>query len=236
MPTRRFDPQLGNDDPVRVLIVEDELALARSIERGLRQRGFAVDVALDGDAGLDKALVNGYDVVILDRDLPGMHGDDVCRELVRAQTRSRILMLTAAAALDELVDGFGLGVDDYLAKPFQFLELVARVQALARRTVGPANVVLRWGDVEVDPGRSEARRGGLTVMLTPREMAVLEILLRAEGQIVSTETLLDRAWDEHADPFTTSVRVIVSRLRSKLGEPVAIATVVGKGYRLCTAD
>jgi DNA-binding response OmpR family regulator len=221
---------------VRLLIVEDEVALAHSLERGLQQRGFAVDVALNGLVGLDKAMLNDYDVVLLDRDLPGLHGDDVCRKLVSARIKSRILMLTAAAAVDDLVDGFSLGADDYLAKPFQFAELVARVQALVRRSASPANVVLRWGTIEVDPGRGEARRRGEPVALTPREIAVLGILLRAQGQIVSSEALLEQAWDEHADPFTTSVRVIVSRLRSKLGEPAAIATVIGKGYRLCDAD
>ena len=221
---------------MRVLIVEDERALAQSVQRGLQQRGFAVDVAFDGAAGFDRALLNEYDVVILDRDLPGLHGDDVCRQLIRAQIKSRILMLTAAGAVEDLVDGFALGADDYLAKPFQFAELVARLQALMRRPASPAAVLLRWGDIEVDPGRGEAKRRGIPLCVTPRELAVLEIFLRAQGQIVSSEELLEQAWDEHADPFTTSVRVIVSRLRSKLGEPVAIVTVIGKGYRLCDVD
>lgn len=218
---------------MRLLIVEDEAALARSLERGLRHRGFAVDVALDGESGLEKSLLNDYDVVILDRDLPVVHGDEVCRRLVEAQTKSRILMLTASSAVEELVEGFSLGADDYLVKPFQFAELVARLQSLVRRGSTPASIVLRRGDLEIDPGRGEARRNDVLIPLTPREFAVLELLVRADGQIVSSETLLERAWDEHADPFTTSVRVIVSRLRSKLGEPLAIVTVVGKGYRLC---
>lgn len=221
---------------MRLLIIEDEEALADSLCRGLRQRGFAVDVALDGASGLEKARTNDYDVIVLDRDLPVVHGDDVCRQLLAERNSARIIMVTAAAETDDLVDGFALGADDYLAKPFQFAELVARVQSLVRRNSGPAAVVLRFQDIELDPHRIEARRAGAHLALTAREFAVLEILLRAEGRIVSSEELLEKAWDEHADPFTTSVRVIVSRLRSKLGQPAAIGTVVGKGYRLCIGD
>ena len=221
---------------MRLLIIEDEPALASSLERGLRQRGFAVDVATDGASGLEKGLVNDYDVVLLDRDLPRIHGDDVCAQLISAKRSARILMLTAASTLDDLVAGFSLGADDYLAKPFQFAELVARIQALLRRTGGPTSIVLQHGDIVVDAGRAEARRGGQLIALTARELAVLELLVRADGRVVSSEELLEHAWDEHADPFTTSVRVIMSRLRAKLGEPPAIATVIGKGYRLCAAD
>lgn len=221
---------------MRLLIIEDEPALASSLERGLRQRGFAVDVATDGASGLEKGLVNDYDVVLLDRDLPRIHGDDVCAQLISAKRSARILMLTAASTLEDLVEGFSLGADDYLAKPFQFAELVARIQALLRRTGNPTSIVLQHGDIEVDAGRAEARRGGQLIALTSRELAVLELLVRADGRVVSSEELLEHAWDEHADPFTTSVRVIMSRLRAKLGEPPAIATVIGKGYRLCAAD
>jgi len=217
---------------VRLLIVEDEPTLANTVARGLRRRGFAVDVATDGEDGLGKALVNDYDVVVLDRDLPRVHGDDVCRQLRAHGRNARILMLTAAAALDDLVDGLALGADDYLTKPFRFAELVARVQALGRRSGRDEPAMLGVADLEVDPARHEVRRAGTTIRLTAREFAVLEVLMRAGGGVVSGEELLEKAWDEFADPFTSSVRVIVSRVRSKLGEPSVIQTVVGRGYRV----
>lgn len=220
---------------MRVLIVEDEVRLAETIARGLRRRGMTVDVSHDGADGLHRAVETTYDVVVLDRDLPSMHGDEVCRRLVEARTDTRVLMLTAAGALDDLVTGLGLGADDFMAKPFEFAELHARLLALGRRSAPAAPVVLRWSDLAVDPGRRTAARGGRDLGLTPREHDVLEVLLRAEGRIVSSEELLERAWDEHADPFTTSVRVIVSRLRSKLGDPGIVETVVGHGYRLVEA-
>lgn len=215
-----------------MLIVEDEPMLASTIARGLRRRGYAVDVASDGEEGLGKALVNDYDVVLLDRDLPGIHGDEVCRQIRLARREARILMLTAAASLDDLVGGLALGADDYLTKPFRFAELVARVQALGRRGGPSAPTTLLVADVELDPARHVVRRAGAPVRLTAREFAVLEVLLRADGQVVSAEELLEKAWDELADPFTSSVRVIISRLRSKLGEPSVIETVVGRGYRV----
>jgi DNA-binding response OmpR family regulator len=218
---------------VRLLIVDDEAGLADSLERGFRNRGFAVDVAYDGAAALEKALVNDYDVVLLDRDLPAVHGDEVCRQLIEAGRGARILMLTAASELDDLVHGFSLGADDYVAKPFRFAELLARVTALVRRSPSPSSVTLDHGDITMNAERQTAQRAGRELALTPREFAVLEVLLRAGPRVVSSEELLEKAWDEHADPFTASVRVIMSRLRSKLGEPSAIATVVGKGYRLC---
>lgn len=217
---------------MRVLIVEDEVRLAETVARGLRRRGMTVDVAHDGADGLHRALETTYDVVVLDRDLPEMHGDDVCRRLVAQRSDTRVLMLTAAGALDDLVAGLGLGADDFMAKPFEFAELHARLLALGRRANPATPTLLRWADVEVDPGRREARRAAAALTLTPREFDVLELLVRADGQVVSAEQLIERAWDEHADPFTTSVRVIVSRLRSKLGEPPLVETVVGRGYRL----
>jgi DNA-binding response OmpR family regulator len=218
---------------VRLLIVDDEEALAKSLERGFRNRGFAVDVAHDGAAALEKAMVNDYDVVLLDRDLPEVHGDEVCRQLVEAGRGARILMLTAAGELDDLVHGFWLGADDYVAKPFRFAELLARVTALIRRTPTASADTLRHGDIVLNPNRQTAQRADRELALTRREFAVLEVLLRAGPRVVSSEEFLEKAWDEHADPFTASVRVIMSRLRSKLGDPPAIATVIGKGYRLC---
>jgi DNA-binding response OmpR family regulator len=224
--TTRWEHEL-----MRVLVVEDEVRLADTVARGLRRRGMAVDVAHDGTTGLHKALENAYDVVVLDRDLPGTHGDEVCRQLDQAGHTSRILLLTAAAALDDLVDGFALGADDYLAKPFAFSELVVRIQALARRGAVTA-ALLRHGDIELDPSQHRVTRAGQTIELTAREFAVLEMLMRAGGGVVSAEELLEGAWDEHADPFTSAVRVMVSRLRSKLGSPPVITTVVGRGYQL----
>jgi DNA-binding response OmpR family regulator len=217
---------------VRVLIVDDEVQLATTLARGLRRRGLTVDVAHRGDDALEKAAENAYDVVVLDRDLPVLHGDEVCRRLVADRPGTRVLMLTAAASLDDLVAGLGLGADDYLVKPFRFAELVARIAALARRTAPAAPAVLRAGDVTLDPARFEAVRGDRPLHLTPREFAVLEALLRSPGQVLSAEQLFELAWDDRADPFTSSVRVIVSRLRAKLGAPELIHTVVGRGYRV----
>ena len=217
---------------MRVLVVEDEVVLADAVARGLRREGMAVDVATDGESGLEKASVNRYDVVVLDRDLPVLHGDDVCRALAEDASPSRILMLTAAGSVDDRVDGLVLGADDYLGKPFAFAELVARVRALARRAQAPLPPVLRRHDVVVDPARRSATRAGRPLALSPKEFAVLEVLLGADGAVVSAEELLERVWDEHADPFTNTVRVTVMNLRRKLGPPPLVETVVGAGYRL----
>lgn len=217
---------------MRVLIVEDEERLAETLARGLRRRGMTIDLAHDGAVGLGKALENPYDVVVLDRDLPGLHGDDVCRRLVAERPMTRVLMLTAASSLDDLVAGLAIGADDYLAKPFAFAELLARLTALGRRRTAAQPSVLRVADVSLDPQRYQVRRGDVPVSLTPREFAVLEELMRAPGHVLSAEVLFERAWDDQADPFTSSVRVIVSRLRAKLGPPPLIETVVGRGYRI----
>ncbi|MFL6124211.1 response regulator transcription factor, partial [Actinophytocola sp.] len=217
---------------MRILIVEDEEPLADAIARGLRREGMAVDVALDGDEGHEKASVTRYDVVVLDRDLPGMSGDELCREIVASGALTRVIMLTASGSVADRVEGLSLGADDYLAKPFAFDELVARVRALARRATPVTPPVLRAGDVELDPARRTVTRGGQQVDLTRKEFGVLEVLLAASGSVVSSEELLERVWDEHADPFTTTVRVTVMTLRKKLGEPGIIDTVVGSGYRV----
>jgi len=217
---------------VRVLVAEDETRIADAVARGLRREGVAVDVANDGAGALFKARVHPYDVVVLDRDLPELHGDDVCRTLVRERPETKILMLTAARSLDELVDGLSLGADDYLPKPFRFAELVARINALARRNGQTRTPVLAAGDVELDPARRTATRGGRDLGLGPKEFGVLEVLLAAEGAVVSPETLLERVWDENTDPFTNSVRMVVMTLRRKLGDPPVIHTVQGAGYRV----
>jgi DNA-binding response OmpR family regulator len=201
---------------VRVLVVEDEVVLAAAVARGLRHEGMAVDVSHDGADALAKLDVNRYDVVVLDRDLPGVHGDQVCRVLAGQATPTRILMLTASGTVDDRVDGLTLGADDYLGKPFAFSELVARLRALARRSRDPLPPVL----------------GGHFLRLTRKEFGVLEVLLAAEGAVVSAEELLERVWDEHADPFTNTVRVTIMNLRRKLGRPPLIETVTGVGYRL----
>ncbi len=221
---------------MRILIVEDEEPLADAIARGLRREGMAVDVALDGDEGHEKATVTRYDVVVLDRDLPGMSGDELCREIVASGALTRVIMLTASGSVADRVEGLALGADDYLAKPFAFDELVARVRALARRSTPVTPPVLRAGDVELDPARRTVTRGGNQVELTRKEFGVLEVLLAASGSVVSSEELLERVWDEHADPFTTTVRVTVMTLRKKLGEPGIIDTVVGSGYRVPAAS
>ena len=216
---------------VRVLVVEDEEVMAEVVSLGLRRQGMAVDVALDGEEALEKAVVNDYDVVVLDRDLPRLHGDEVCRTLAAEDGRARILMLTASGAVDDRVEGLSLGADDYLPKPFAFAELVARVRSLGRRTPS-APPVLRAADVELDSGRRMARRAGAELALAPKEFAVLELLLQADGRVVSAEELLERGWDEFADPFTNTVRVTVMKLRRKLGDPPVIETVPGAGYRI----
>jgi DNA-binding response OmpR family regulator len=217
---------------VRVLVVEDDEEMAKTVAIGLRRARMAVDVAFDGSAGLERALYNDYDVIVLDRDLPGMHGDAVCAELVAARCRSRILMLTAAAGTDELVDGLNLGADDYLPKPFDFPALVARIGALARRAHPAVPPVLRHGDLVVDTARRTASRGGHELELAPKEFGILEVLLASKGRAVSAEELLERVWDEAADPFTNAVKITISRLRAKLGDPPVIETVAKHGYRL----
>ena len=220
---------------MRVLIVEDERPLADALARGLRREGMAVDVAYDGDVGHEKAAVTRYDVVVLDRDLPGMSGDDLCARLAQDGGTTRVIMLTASGTLADKVEGLTLGADDYLAKPFDFPELVARMRALGRRATPATPPVLAAGDVVLDPARRMVRRAGELVELTRKEFGVLEVLLGAGGAVVSSEELLERVWDEHADPFTTTVRVTVMTLRKKLGEPGIIETVVGSGYRVPSA-
>jgi DNA-binding response OmpR family regulator len=217
---------------MRVLVVEDEVVLARAIVDGLRQAGAVVDVAHDGAEALYKAGVTPYDVVVLDRDLPEVHGDDVCRSLVAAGGETRVLMLTASAALGDRVQGLDLGADDYLAKPFAFDELVARIRALARRTPMTRPPVIVAADIVVDTARREATRAGRRLELSPKEYTVLEILVAAQGRVVSQEEHLDRAWDENTDPFTNAVRVAMVGLRRKLGDPPVISTVTGAGYRI----
>ncbi len=216
---------------MRVLVIEDDAELAEAIAAGLRMEGMAVDTALDGAAGLDHALVNDYDVIVLDRDLPVLHGDEVCGRLTAA-VRARILMLTAAGAIEDRVAGLGRGADDYLPKPFAFAELVARLRALARRSHPAVPPVLTAKGITLDPARRIATRRGTPLELGAKELAVLELLMAADGRVVSAEELLERAWDEMADPFTTAVKVTVSRLRRKLGDPPVIETVAGVGYRI----
>jgi DNA-binding response OmpR family regulator len=220
---------------MRVLVVEDFEVLARSIGTGLRREGMAVDVALDGDDALEHLAVTRYDVVVLDRDLPGTHGDEVCRRLVAGGSGSRVLMLTAASTVRERVDGLGLGADDYLPKPFDFAELVARVRALGRRSVAALPPTLEAADLTLDPSRLVAFRGGRRLELSRKEFAVLECLLAVPGRVVSAEELLERAWDEAADPFTTAVKTTIRRLRAKLGDPPVIHTVREGGYRIGAA-
>jgi DNA-binding response OmpR family regulator len=216
---------------MRVLLVEDEQPLAKYVAAGLRKHGFAVDVAFDGRAALDKCMVTPYDVVVLDRDLPVVHGDTVCRELAE-HGQARILMLTASGTVEDRVEGLTLGADDYLGKPFAFSELVARVRALSRRSTPARPPVLRAADVVLDPARRTVERAGRLLHLTPKEFGVLEQLLAAAGDVVSAETLLDKVWDEHADPFTNAVRITVGTLRRKLGGPQLVETVTGAGYRI----
>jgi len=213
-----------------VLIVEDDEEMARVVAVGLRGAQMAVDITFDGRSGLERALFTDYDVIVLDRDLPGLHGDEVCADLVAAGCRSRVLMLTAAAGTDDLVDGLNLGADDYLPKPFDFPALVARIGALARRAHPAVPPVLRHADLEVDTARRTATRAGRPLELSPKEFGVLEVLIASKGRAVSTEELLERVWDETADPFTNAVKIVVSRLRTKLGDPPIIETVARRGY------
>jgi len=217
---------------VRVLVIEDDQEMAEAIAFGLRQAGMAIDVAFDGPAGLSRAFVNDYDVIVLDRDLPGIHGDQICAKLVESECRSRVLMLTAAAMVEDLVDGLGLGADDYLPKPFDFPVLVARIGALTRRAQPALAPTLSHGDLVLDTARHRVSRAGRQIELAPKEFGVLELLLASQGRSVSAEELLARVWDEAADPFTNAVKITVSRLRSKLGEPPVIETVARSGYRI----
>jgi len=216
---------------MRILVAEDERLLADTLVAGLRHLGFAVDVCYDGDAAAERVAVHSYDVVILDRDLPKVHGDEVCRRIVAAGRETRVIMLTAAASIRDRVEGLGLGADDYLTKPFAFAELVARVHALSRRAVQVVPPVLDHAGVSLDPARRHASRDGRPLSLSPKEFAVLEVLMRNAGKVVSPEDLLEKAWDEHADPFTNAVRMAVMTLRRKLGEPPVVHTVPGAGYR-----
>jgi DNA-binding response OmpR family regulator len=217
---------------VRVLVVEDDSALADVIARGLRQEALAVDIAVDGEEAVVKTDVTRYDVVVLDRDLPRLHGDEVCRVLVDRAGDERILMLTAAGTLDDRVEGLAIGADDYLAKPFAMKELVARIRALGRRVSAKVPPVLTHGDITLDSARHHVDRAGRTVNLTRKEFGVLEVLLAARGQVVSSEELLEKVWDENTDPFTNAIRITIMTLRRKLGEPPVIDTVVGVGYQL----
>ncbi|HYN93448.1 MAG TPA: response regulator transcription factor [Pilimelia sp.] len=216
---------------MRVLVVEDEELLAKAIAEGLRQEAFAVDTVLDGAAALERISVNSYDVIVLDRDLPKVHGDEVCRQAA-ALGEARVLMLTVSTTVAERVAGLSLGADDYLAKPFAFAELVARVRALGRRARPAAAPVLERAGVRLDPHHRETHRAGRFVSLSRKEFAVLEELLRAEGGVVSAESLLEKVWDENIDPFTTIVRVTIRSLRRKLGDPPVVETVTGVGYRI----
>jgi DNA-binding response OmpR family regulator len=215
---------------MRVLVIEDKRVLCDTIAQGLRREAIAVDVAYDGGQGQELTIANQYDVIVLDRDLPVIHGDELCRELAGGTTR--ILMLTASGTIDDRVEGLNLGADDYLPKPFAFPELIARVRALGRRS-GPAlpPILARRG-LTLDPARREVVRGGHFIHLTRKEFGVLEVLMAADGSVISAEQLLERVWDENADPFTNSVRVVVATLRQKLGTPPLIETVHGSGYRL----
>ena len=248
-PYRRFMAERGRMEPhqkdrrpqgvpcerisdVRVLVVEDEQLLADAVATGLRREAMAVDVVYDGAAALERVGVNDYDVIVLDRDLPLVHGDDVCRKVVELQMPTRVLMLTASGDVSDRVEGLEIGADDYLPKPFAFTELIARVRALGRRTSVPLPPVLERAGIKLDPNRREVFRDGREIQLAPKEFAVLEVLLRSEGAVVSAEQLLEKAWDENTDPFTNVVRVTVMTLRRKLGEPAVIVTVPGSGYRI----
>ena len=217
---------------MRVLVVEDHEGLADAVASGLRREGMAVDVALDGTTALDRIAATDYDVIVLDRDLPDVHGDEVCRTLVRGRAQSRILMLTASGTIADRVEGLGIGADDYLPKPCDFAELVARIRALARRAVPPLPPLFAQADLALDPARRVAVRGGRRLDLTAKEFSVLEYLLAAEGRIVPTEELLEHVWDRNADPFTNAVKIVISRLRTKLGDPPLIHTVRESGYRI----
>jgi DNA-binding response OmpR family regulator len=217
---------------MRVLVVEDFEVLAEAIGKGLRREGMAVDVALDGALALDQLALTRYDVVVLDRDLPTVHGDEVCRRLAAARNTTRILMLTASGSISDRVEGLGLGADDYLPKPFDFAELVARVRALGRRSTAPLPPTLEAVGITLDPSRRVAFRAGRRLDLSPKEFAVLEYLLAAHDKVVSAEELLERVWDDAADPFTSTVKTTIRRLRRKLGDPPVIETIREGGYRI----
>jgi DNA-binding response OmpR family regulator len=217
---------------MRVLLVEDHAKLAVTLARGLRRAGLAVDVVFDGHDALDHLVGSDYDVIVLDRDLPKVHGDDVCRSVVAAGSRSRILMLTAARSIGERVEGLGLGADDYLPKPFAFAELVARINALTRRASPPLPPALTHGDLRLDPARRVVTRADQPIALSPKEFGVLERLLAAQGRVLTVGDLLEGVWDEMADPFTKTVKITISRLRAKLGDPPLIKTVPEGGYRI----
>jgi DNA-binding response OmpR family regulator len=221
---------------VRILVIEDDCELADAVGVGLRRADMAVDVVNDGPSGLERALETDYDVIVLDRDLPGMHGDEICRQMIQAQCRARVLMLTAAVTMDDQVDGLQLGADDYLPKPFDFPVLVARIGALFRRAQPAVPPSLCYRDVELEAGNHRVRRAGQLVDLSPKEFGVLEILLASVGRTISAEELLERVWDQTADPFTNAVKVTMSRLRSKLGDPPIIETVPRTGYRIGGLD
>jgi two-component system response regulator VanR len=217
---------------MRVLIVEDELFLAEAVRDGLRLEAISADIAGDGDTALEQLAITTYDVVVLDRDIPGPGGDEIARRLSSQSEAPRILMLTAADRLDDKASGFESGADDYLTKPFAMRELVLRLRALARRSSAAAPPVREFGDVRLDPFRREVYRGGRYIALTRKQFAVLEVLVSAAGGVISAETLLERAWDENADPFTNAVRITISSLRKRLGDPWVIETVPGVGYRM----
>jgi DNA-binding response OmpR family regulator len=216
---------------MRVLVAEDDEVLANVVAVGLRREGMAVDIALDGDDARFRLAINDYDVVVLDRDLPGIHGDEICRSLVDERSPSRVLMLTAAGTVQERVEGLGLGADDYLPKPFEFAELVARIRAVARRPAMPP-AELTYGDLSLDPAGRVAFRAGRRLELSHKELAVLECLLAAEGRPVSAERLIKKVWDDDLDPFTATVKTTIHRLRAKLGDPPVIETVRESGYRI----
>jgi two-component system response regulator VanR len=217
---------------MRVLIVEDEIFMAEALQAGLRQESIATDVAFDGDAALERVAVNAYDVIVLDRDIPGTHGDEVCAIVSRDYPSVRVLMLTAATRLQDKVGGFELGADDYLTKPFALEELIVRLHALARRPAATTPPVLEFADLRLDPYRQEVFRAGRHLKLTRKQFAVLQLLMQARGGVVSAETMLEKAWDENADPSTSAPRVTMSTLRKVLGSPDLIATVAGSGYQL----
>lgn len=217
---------------MRILVVEDEAMLAEAIATGLRREALAVDVALDGDAALERIAINDYDVIVLDRDLPGTHGDDVCRQIVQDGVDARVLMLTAADRIDDRVHGLDLGADDYLTKPFAFTELCARVRALGRRTGPMTSPVIERSGILLDEARRQVYRDGVYIHLTRKEFGVLRELLRADGAVVSAERLLEKVWDENIDPFTGVVRFTIRQLRVKLAEPDPVETVIGVGYRI----
>jgi DNA-binding response OmpR family regulator len=217
---------------MRVLLVEDQTQLATTVAAGLRRQGMAVDVSFDGGDALEHIEMYNYDVIVLDRDLPVVHGDEVCRAIVEGDCDSRVLLLTAAGELKDRVEGLSQGADDYLPKPFEFAELVARIRALGRRARPALPPVLVRGDIRLDPARRTVLRDGRPLLLSPKEFAVLEILLEARGTVVSAEELLERGWDEMADPFTHVIKMTISRLRAKLGDPPVIETVAQAGYRI----